>query len=62
MSRTKAIVCSVLLLIVIFGALFVLISIDEIGFTIFHHITAWITGVWLGDKVEDFYKWLRKDT
>ena len=51
-----------LLLIVIFGALFVLISIDEIGFTIFHHITAWITGVWLGDKVEDFYKWLRKDT
>lgn len=61
MSRIKAIVCSVLLSIVIFGALFALISIDEIGFAIFHCITAWIAGGWLADKVEDFYKWLRKD-
>lgn len=61
MSKTKAIICSVLLSIVIFGALFALESIDEIGSIIFNCITAWITGVWLADKVEDFYKWLRKD-
>lgn len=61
MSKTKAIIYSVLLSIVIFGALFALVSIDEIGFRIFNCITAWIAGGWLVDKVEDFYKWLRND-
>ena len=60
MSKTKAILCTVLLVVVIFGALFALVLINEVGITIFHCISSWMFGVWMADRVMDFYKWLRK--
>lgn len=60
MSKTKATICTVLLAIVIFGVLFALMFIGELGSAIFHCITAWIAGRYTADKLHDFYRWLRK--
>ena len=61
MSRKKASICTVLLSLVIIGIIITLIAIGEKGATLFHLITAFITGTWLVDRLEDFYNWLRED-
>lgn len=59
MSKLKAIICTILLFIVIFALLFVTNFIcGAHGENLFRFITAWITGMYLGDKCSDFYEWL----
>lgn len=60
MSRIKAIVCSVLLMIVMFTLLFATIFIKGANDTsLYIFIVSAMAGMWIGEKVDDFYKWLR---
>lgn len=60
MSNIKAYICSILLLIVIFTLLFATTFV-EIGndITLYRLAIAIMTGTWIGDKVGDFYIWLK---
>lgn len=60
MSRVKAIVCSVLLMIVMFTLLFATIFIKGVNDTsLYIFVVSAMAGMWIGEKVDDFYKWLR---
>ena len=58
MNRTKARICAALLAIIIFASLFSLLLIDEIGANLYSCVTGMITGSFIVDKIEAFYKWL----
>lgn len=57
MSKFKVIICCWLLSIVIFTLLFIAALIE-----IYDDIAYIITGIWVAEKLQDFYHWLRKDT
>lgn len=61
MSKTKAFICSVLLMVVILTLLIVFVFIESNGFSLYRFVTSWITGVYIADKTIDFYFWLQKD-
>ena len=61
MNRKKASICTTLLLLVIIGVIIALLVIGEKGVVLFRLTTAFITGIWLTDRLEDFYNWLRED-
>lgn len=61
MSKTKAIICTVLLMIVVLILLVATINIEGVyGINLFDWLTAIMAGCWLSDRTEDFYKWLQK--
>ena len=63
MSRGKAIICSALLMIVMFTLLFATIFIKGAhDISLYYVVVSGITGMWISDKTVDFYKWLRKRT
>lgn len=53
MNRTKATICTALLYLIIIIATITLLLIGEKGVTLFHLTTAFITGTWLADRLED---------
>lgn len=59
MDKKKAVVCTVLFSIVVFG-IFVatLLLKSEYGHTLFDVISPCICGAWTGGKIKTFYKWL----
>lgn len=62
MSKTKAFICLALLMVVIVVLIFVTTFIEaKYNVPLYRFITSWITGMYLGDKLFDFYKWLRTD-
>ena len=62
MSRGKAIICSALLMIVMFALLFATIFVrGAYDISLYYVIVSGISGMWIADKVVYFYKWLRKD-
>ena len=62
MSRVKAIICSALLMIVMFALLFVTIFVRGThDISLYYIVVSGISGLWISDKVVYFYKWLRKD-
>ena len=61
MSKTKAFICSALLMIVILTLLIVSMLIESNGFSLYRFLTGWITGMYIADKTIDFYFWLQKD-
>ena len=62
MSRGKAIICSALLMIVMFALLFATIFVRGVhDISLYYVIVSGISGMWIADKVVYFYKWLRKD-
>lgn len=61
MSRGKAIICSALLMIVMFALLFATIFVRGAhDVSLYYVVVSGITGMWISDKIVDFYKWLRK--
>ena len=61
MSRGKAIICSALLMIVMFALLFATIFVRGAhDISLYYVIVSGISGMWISDKTVDFYKWLRK--
>ena len=62
MSRGKAIICSALLMIVMFTLLFATIFVrGAYDISLYYVVVSGISGMWIADKVVYFYKWLRKD-
>ena len=62
MSRGKAIICSALLMIVMFALLFATIFVrGAYDISLYYVVVSGISGMWIADKVVYFYKWLRKD-
>ena len=61
MDKKKAIVCTILFAIVIItiviGSYFIK---KDSGSCLGYHISACISGLWIADKIEKFYKWLIK--
>ena len=57
MSKKKAVICTILFTIVIFGFIDVIIytNID-----VFYVLTVAMSGFWIADVIEKFYKWLTK--
>ena len=63
MSKVKAIICSALLMIVMFILLFATIFVRGAhDISLYYVVVSGITGMWISDKTVDFYKWLRKRT
>ena len=61
MSKVKAIICSALLMIVMFILLFATIFVRGAhDISLYYVVVSGITGMWISDKTVDFYKWLRK--
>ena len=61
MSRGKAIICSALLMIVMFALLFATIFVRGAhDISLYYVVVSGITGMWISNKTVDFYKWLRK--
>ena len=63
MNKKKAKVCTILLIIVVFGLLFLSCFLRFDGDyphnpNLFNIITAFIAGSWLGEKISMFHKWL----
>ena len=59
MDKKKAIVCTILFSVVVFGAFISTFLItSKYGFSVFNIIAPWICGDWVVKKVETFYKWL----
>ena len=61
MNRKKANLCTALLFLVIVGIIITLLAIGEKGVILFRLATAFVTGIWLADRLEDFRNWLRED-
>lgn len=61
MNKWKAIICSALLMIVIFVLLFATIFFRDDDMSLYYVVTSFISGMWIANKVNDFYNWLRKD-
>ena len=60
MGKKKAVVCTVLFSIVVFGACIATFFIkNEYGLRLFDMISPYICGAWLGGKTRTFYNWLR---
>lgn len=62
MSKKKAVICTILFTIILCGIIFGLSFIktyDGIysALTVFSYA---ITGIWIADTIEKFYKWLTK--
>ena len=62
MSKKKAVVCTILFVIALYGIIFGLSLIKTYdgtysAFTVFSYA---ITGIWIADSTEKFYKWLIK--
>jgi hypothetical protein len=55
MSKKKAIICTVLLMVVVCAAILVISFIDV---DLCRNIFALMAGAWTADKLEDFYEWL----
>jgi hypothetical protein len=61
MSKVKAIICSALLMIVMFILLFATIFVRGAhDISLYYVVVSGITGMWISDKAVDFYEWLRK--
>lgn len=61
MSRGKAIICSALLMIVMFALLFATIFVKGAhDISLYYVVVSGVSGMWIADKVVYFYKWLRK--
>lgn len=62
MSKKKAIVCTVLYVVMLVGVLTAsfFIKNDEYGISLYQIIVGVIANSWLGCSVEKFYKWLTK--
>jgi hypothetical protein len=61
LSKVKAIICSALLMIVMFILLFATIFVRGAhDISLYYVVVSGITGMWISDKTVDFYKWLRK--
>lgn len=63
MSKKKAILCTVLYIIVLVVSLTAsfFIKNNEYGISLYQLITGVIANAWLGCSVEKFYKWLLKE-
>ena len=59
MDKNKAIICTVLLVIVWCGVVFVTCCWRD-GI-IFRYISSFLSGLWYGDITRRFYHWLRKN-
>lgn len=60
MDKKKAVVCTVLFSIVVFGAYIATFFIkSEYGFSLFDIVSPCICGAWSGGKIRTFYNWLR---
>lgn len=62
MNKKKAIICTIMLTIIVFGIGTALIFVpygSEIS--LFDILSPFIVGRWTGEQVGKFYKWLRKD-
>ena len=61
MSRLKAIMCSALFIVVIWGLFFVTTLFKGVGEdSLFFVATSAITGIWVAEKAIALYNWLRK--
>ena len=62
MSKNKAIVCTILMIIVVFVVLTVshFISNEELGINLYGIITSCITYLWVYEFLKKFYEWLIK--
>lgn len=61
MSKKKSIICTIFFTFVIYFMIIGTIFIrNAYGKSLFDAITASITGLWLSERVRDFYNWLRK--
>ena len=60
MDKKKAIVCTVLFSVVVFGIFIYtfLIKSEEYGCSLFDVIAPWICMVWNSEKIRKFYRWL----
>ena len=61
MNKKKAIICTILFIIVVSSALIgsTFIGNDD-GDTLFNLIISIAAGLWFGELVEKFYKWISK--
>lgn len=60
MDKKKAVVCTVLFSIVVFGIFIATFLIkSEYGHSLFDVIASCICGAWTGGKIRTFYNWLR---
>lgn len=61
MSNTKAVICTILFFIVVWGLLIATAFVKlPCGFSLYFWIMAGLAGMWVGDRILDFYRWLRK--
>ena len=60
MNKNKAIICTILFTIVLITIVIcsALIRTEDGAFSLFTALTYIITGLWLANCVEKFYKWL----
>lgn len=61
MNKVKAIVCSILLMIAIFILLFATMFVRGENVSLYAIVVNCMSGMWIADKVEDFYNWLRNN-
>lgn len=61
MSNTKAVIYTILFSIVVWGLLFATAFVKlPYGLSLYFWIMAGLAGMWIGDRILDFYRWLRK--
>ena len=62
MSKKKAIICTILFAIVFIAVLTCTLFIETYdgSINLFYLISAFVTGQWVGDCIEKFYKWISK--
>lgn len=62
MSKKKAVICTILFAIVLISVMACSFSIKiyDGSISLFSLISAFITGRWFADNIEEFYKWLTK--
>ena len=61
MSKKKAIVCTILLTIVVLIITFAICIIEIEGIYLSRIIFSLLAGSWMGEKIFEFYKWLRNN-
>ena len=63
MNKKKAIICTIMLTIMVFGIYAVLMFVIPFGreMSMFHAFCPFIVGHWIGERICEFYDWLRKD-
>ena len=62
MDKKKAIVCTILFAIIIIGVTTAMIFIKPHGseISLLHVFSPFFVGLWIGDIIEKFYKWISK--